>query len=258
MATPQSSSSVLAAGDPPPVTLHNPAGTSRFLLIGDHAGCAIPSRLDELGLPPTERTRHIGWDIGVAGLGVALADLLDAPFMAQTYSRLVIDCNRDPQAADAIPEMSDGTRIPGNIGLDPSATAARVAEIHETYHAAITTLLDARAAAGMATILIALHSCTPVFGGVARPWQVGVLHDAGDTRFALAMLAGLRRLPGVMVGDNEPYRMDGTDHTVPRHCYPRGLPYVELEVRQDEIADAAGHKRWAERLTPLLTAAAAQ
>ena len=253
--TPPSSSSVLAAGDPPPVTQHNLAGPSRFLLIGDHAGNTIASSLGGLGLSEAERNRHIGWDIGIAGLGAALAERLDAAFLGQHYSRLVIDCNRDPGSANAIPDVSDGTLIPGNVGLDEAARAARVAAIHAPYHAAIAATLDTRAAAGRATILIALHSFTPVFGGVARPWHAGVLHDAGDTRFALAVLRGLQREPDLVVGDNEPYRMDGTDHTVPRHAFPRRLPYLELEVRQDLIADAGQQAHWADRLARIFSAA---
>jgi predicted N-formylglutamate amidohydrolase len=247
--TPRSSSKVLAAEDPPPFTFHNPAGSSPFLLIGDHAGNTIGSPLKYLGLNEAERTRHIAWDIGIAGLGRALAQLLDAAFITQTYSRLVIDCNRDPAAAEAVPEVSDGTAIPGNSALDAGARAERAASVHAPYHAAIDAALEARAVAGRQTIFIALHSFTPVFGGVSRPWHVGVLHDAGDTRFAKAVLAALRSEGDLIVGDNEPYRMDGTDHTVPRHCGARRLPYLEIEIRQDLIAAADQQMRWAERLS---------
>ena len=255
---PPSSSNVLAADDPPPITLHNLAALSRFLLIGDHSGCAIPIGLGELGLPEAERRRHIGWDIGVMGLGLRLSALLDAAFVAQTYSRLVIDCNRDPDLPEAVPEVSDGTFVPANAGLSDAARAARAASIHAPYHAEIAGLLDARAARNEQTILIALHSFTPVFAGIARPWHVGVLHDGGDARFSLAMLDQLRRAGDLVVGDNEPYRMDATDYSVPRHCFPRGLPYLELEVRQDLIATEAAQVEWAERLAPLLVAAAAE
>jgi len=253
--TPRSSSKVLAAGDPPPFTVHNPAGSSPFLLIGDHAGNTIGSPLKYLGLNEAERTRHIAWDIGVDGVGRALSTAMDAPYLAQTYSRLVIDCNRDPASPEAIPEVSDGTRVPGNRGLDDADRAERVAAIHTPYHAAIAEVLDARAAAGQPTIFIALHSFTPVFGGVARPWHAGVLHDAGDTRFAQAVLAGLRREGDLVVGDNAPYRMDDTDYTVPRHCHARRLPYLELEIRQDLIAHADQQARWAERLARLFETA---
>jgi predicted N-formylglutamate amidohydrolase len=253
---PRFSSSALAAGDPPPFTRHNLAGLSEFLFIGDHSGLAIPKNLNNLGLPEEELNRHIGWDIGVAGLGRALSRLLDASFLEQTYSRLVIDCNRDPNSPGAVPEVSDGTVIPGNVDLDGAARAARVEAIHAPYHAAIAASLDARAAAGRRTILIALHSFTPALGGVARPWHVGVLHDGGDTGFARAVLARLAAEGDLTVGDNEPYRMDATDYSVPLHCYRRGLPYLELEVRQDLLATAEGQQDLARRLARILTVTA--
>ena len=252
---PQPIGIVLAAGDPPPVTLQNLAGTSPFLLLGDHAGCAIPTTLGDLGLPEDERRRHIGWDIGVAGLGRALSARLDAAWVSQHYSRLVIDCNRDPASPGAMPEVSDGTAIPGNLALSNADRTARIAAIHAPYHHAIAQALDARAA--RPTIVIALHSFTPVFSGVARPWHAGVLHGGGDTSFSHAVLARLAQEANLIVGDNEPYRMDETDHTVPRHCFPRGLAYLELEVRQDLIATPAGEDEWAERLARVFTDAAA-
>jgi predicted N-formylglutamate amidohydrolase len=254
---PQSSSKVLATDDPPPVTSLNIAGTSPFLLLGDHAGCAIPAPLGDLGVPEAERLRHIGWDIGVAGLGRALSGRLDAVFVAQHYSRLAIDCNRDPGSAGAVPEISDGTAIPGNAALSPADRAARVAAIHAPYHRAIAEMLDARAEAAQPTILIALHSFTPVFGGVSRPWHAGVLHGAGNAHFSHAVLARLREEGDLIVGDNEPYRMDETDHTVPRHCFPRDLPYLELELRQDLIATPAQQQDWAARLARVFADAAA-
>lgn len=232
---------LLRAGDPPPVRITNPGGRSSFLLLGDHAGNRVPVALGSLGLGEVELSRHIGWDIGVAGLGRMLAERLDACFIEQVYSRLVIDCNRAPERPDAVPEESDGTRVPGNIGLDEGARVARVDAIHAPYQAAIAEALREWEGA----VLISLHSFTPVMAGIARPWDVGVLHDGGDTGFARALLARLRAVEGLVVGDNEPYRMDATDHTVPRHAYASRRPYAELEVRQDHLADAAGQARWA-------------
>ena len=241
-----------------PVLLSNANGVSSFLLIGDHAGRAIPGDLGDLGIASSELDRHIAYDIGVRGMGERLAERLDAPFLHQAYSRLVIDCNRDPAAPDAMPERSDGTLIPANVDLDAAAQAAREAAIHAPYHGAIAAALDRRHAAGQPTILVSLHSFTPVMNGVARPWQVGVLHDAGATAFAAALLAELRGRGDLTVGDNEPYRMDLVDYTVPRHAFPRRLPYAEIEVRQDLISDAEGEERWADLLATVLRAAAAR
>jgi predicted N-formylglutamate amidohydrolase len=237
---------LLDQDEPEPVAIINPGGGSPFLLVGDHAGNAIPRKLNALGLSAHERDRHIGWDIGVRALGELLAANLDATFVHQRYSRLAIDCNRDPAADDAIPAISDGTRIPGNERLSVSDRQRRIDAIHAPYHTRIAAILAARARDGRATILIALHSFTPVMAGVRRPWHIGVLHSEGDTRFAEAMLGALRGQADITVGDNEPYWMDATDHTVPRHAFPADLPYAELEIRQDLIADS--QQEWAERV----------
>ena len=245
---PENPQAILAADEPPPVAVHNALGGSPFLLLGDHAGRRIPRVLGDLGLSAEDAERHIAWDIGIAGLGVALADRLGATFIHQRYSRLVIDCNRRPGAIDSIPAVSDGTAIAANVALDEADAAARVAAIHRPYQAAIATEIERRAGSGQATILISLHSFTPVMRGVPRPWQVGVLHDAGDARFAVALLAALGEEGDLTVGDNEPYSMDVIDYTIPHHAYPRRLPYAEIEVRQDLLCDESGVAEWCERL----------
>ena len=246
---------MLAADEPPPVITLNPSGISPFLLIGDHAGNAIPRSLDALGVGEADRTRHIAWDIGVAALGERLSAALDAVFIRQHYSRLVIDCNRAPGAPSSIPEVSDGTAIPGNRGLDRSEADERARRIHAPYQQAIAEEIARRGAAGLPTVLIALHSFTPRMNGFDRPWHVGVLHSAGDTRFAQATLAALREDAALVVGDNEPYQMDGTDYTVPRHAFAAGLPYAELETRQDLLSDSDGIGRWCAILRRALEAA---
>jgi predicted N-formylglutamate amidohydrolase len=245
---------LLGKDDPPAVTVTNPQGRSPFLLVGDHAGNAIPKALGTLGISEEDRARHIGWDIGTAALGDLLAAALDAVLVRQTYSRLVIDCNRDPGASDAIPKVSDGSMIPGNEGLDDVERTARVREIHGAYQQAIAAEIARRSAAGMTTVLVSLHSFTPVFGGTARPWHIGILHDSANDGFALGLLRWLREQDDLVVGDNEPYTMDGTDHTVPCHAFP-SLAYVEIEVSQAGLSDARGIAAWASRLDRGLRAA---
>ncbi|HEX8446475.1 MAG TPA: N-formylglutamate amidohydrolase [Sphingomonas sp.] len=249
---------LLSADDPAPVRLENPEGRSPLLLIGDHAGNAIPEKLGDLGVSAADRARHIGWDIGIAGLGAALSRRLDAVWISQAYSRLVIDCNRDP-APDADPNaivsVSDGTPIPANHGLGDADRAARVTEIHAPYQNAIADEIARRTAAGLPTLLVALHSFTPTMAGIVRPWHVGILHDGGNDRLALTALALLRSDPVLTVGDNQPYAMDRIDHSIPRHAFIAGLPYVEFEVRQDLLADTAGIDRWCGILSRTLLAA---
>ncbi|MDO9363042.1 MAG: N-formylglutamate amidohydrolase [Sphingopyxis sp.] len=239
---------LLGKDESAPAQLFNADGRSPFLITGDHAGNAIPRVLGTLGLTEADRARHIAWDIGVRELGMALAKALDAPFIYQRYSRLVIDCNRDPDHAEAAPANADGSPVPGNGMLTADELVARVAAIHAPYHDRIAVELAIRAAAARPTIFLALHSFTPTLAGQARPWHVGVLHDGGDTRFAKALLAALGARPELVVGDNEPYHMDATDYSVPRHAYPRSLPYAEIETRQDFLTCPAGVAQWCETL----------
>jgi predicted N-formylglutamate amidohydrolase len=226
------------------------------VLVCDHAGRATPRSLGRLGLPEAAFDQHIAWDIGALDLARSLSDILDAPLIHQAYSRLVIDCNRAPDHPDAILEVSDGWVIPGNKALTAAQRAARVKEIHTPYHEAIAAVLDARAAAGLSSLLICVHSFTPVMAGRARPWHVGILHGPHSPACD-RLLALLRRETGLVVGDNEPYAMDGTDYTAPTHAWARGADVVEIEVRQDLIADDAGVGAMAEmfgRLLPALVA----
>ena len=248
-------SPLLERDDPSPVTLDNEAGGSVFFLTCEHAGRAFPRRLGRLGLPEAETLRHIAWDIGIGAVGRELSRLLNAAVILQTYSRLVIDCNRDPNVPSSIPEISESTEIPGNHGLDEAERAARVDTIFRPYHNAIAAALDSRAVAGRASALVALHSFTPVFKGVSRPWHVAVLFNR-DPRLAHALAELLRAEGDLMVGENEPYQVtDLTDYTIPVHGERRGLPHVEIEIRQDLITEPAGQGEWAERLGRLLPAA---
>ncbi len=230
---------ILGAGDPAPVSVQNAGAASPFVLVCDHAGRATPLGLKRLGLADAAFEQHIAWDIGALNLARRLSDMLDATLIHQAYSRLVIDCNRAPDHPGAILAVSDGWVIPGNVDLGAADVAARVEAIHAPYHRAIAQALDARAEAMRETLLVCVHSFTPEMAGQRRPWHVGVLHGPNSSACA-ALLDLLRREEGLIVGDNEPYAMDGTDYTAPRHAWARGADVVEIEVRQDLIADDAG------------------
>jgi predicted N-formylglutamate amidohydrolase len=243
---------LLAADEPPPVRVLRPAGGSDLLLTADHAGRRIPRALGMLGLDESECDRHIAWDIGIAAVTEALSDILGATAVLQTYSRLVIDCNRAPEHPTSIPTVSEATQIPGNERLSDVGRTARRQAIFDPYHAAIAALIDRRLAAGRRTVLIAMHSFTPVFRNIARMVQVGVLYHR-DTRLAQIMLDLLRGEGDLVVGDNEPYAItDTSDYTIPVHGEARGLDHVEIEIRQDLIADPAGQADWAKRMAWLL------
>lgn len=249
---------LLAPDEAPPVIERRPDGDSIILFTCDHYGRAVPRALNDLGLPDRELARHIGWDIGIAGVAERLAAALDAHLIAQRYSRLVIDCNRPFRSPGSVPLISEATHIPGNDGLAADAIAARRAEIFAPYHDRIAQALDARAREGRATLLVSLHSFTPVYAGITRPWHVGTLYHR-DRTLAPRLLMALRAEGDLVAGDNEPYAVsDDTDYTIPVHGEARGLPNTGIEIRQDLIADDAGQQEWAERLARILGEIAAE
>jgi predicted N-formylglutamate amidohydrolase len=239
---------LLGSEDVPPVREYNAAGRSPFFLTCDHYGRLIPRALGDLGLPAGELTRHIAWDIGIAGVAEALSKQLDAHLIVQRYSRLVIDCNRPPHVASSIPRISEATVIPGNEGMPPEAAASRRQQIFDPYHRRIDEIIDQRLQAGLPTVLVSLHSFTPVYAGIARPWHIGTLYHR-DVHLPPLLLKLLRSESDLVVGDNEPYAVsDETDYTIPVHGEARGLMNTGIEIRQDLIGDQAGEKVWADRL----------
>jgi predicted N-formylglutamate amidohydrolase len=243
---------LLGHEDVPPILEFNAAGRSPYLLTCDHYGRLIPKRLGDLGLPEPELTRHIAWDIGIAGVAESLSRHLDAHLIAQRYSRLVIDCNRPPDALGSIPRISEATTIPGNEGLAREAAEARRTQFFDPYHRRIAAIIDSRQQAGMPTVLVSLHSFTPVYAGIARPWHIGTLYHR-DTNLPPRLLKLLRAEVDLVVGDNEPYAVsDETDYTIPVHGEARGLMNSGIEIRQDLISDSAGENSWADRLARIL------
>lgn len=250
--------SLLAPDEPAPVTVLREGGASDVFLTADHAGRLIPRSLRQLGVPDAEMARHIAWDIGIEGVTRQLSARLDATAVIQAYSRLVIDCNRDPSWPTAMPAVSEYTPIPGNEHLTEADRSARVAAIFTPYHDRVTALLDARQAAGRRTVLVAMHSYTPSFKGERRDMQVGVLYNK-DVRMAAIMLDLLRAEGDLIVGDNAPYAItEASDYGIPTHGEKRGLSHVEIEIRQDLIADPAGQTAWADRFARLLPLAVAR
>lgn len=240
-----------------PVEVEARDGLSPFFLVCDHAGRLIPRALESLGLFEDQLDRHIAWDIGAAGVARGLAEALGASAVLQRYSRLVIDCNRPLDAADSIVRRSERTDVPGNADVSPPGAEERAQAIFWPYHDEIRARLDRRAAEGRPTVLVAMHSFTPVFLDRARQWHAGVLYNR-DARFARHLLRDLRDEGDLVVGDNEPYAAgDLTDYTIVHHGERRGLLHVEIEIRQDLIADARGQDAWAARLARLLPLALA-
>ena len=235
-------------------TTLRPNGKGRFILFCDHASNHIPAAFDNLGLPAAELDRHIAWDIGAAGITTELSAILDAPAILCGTSRLVIDCNRQLDASDLIPEVSDGTMIPGNRNLSTEQKQRRIADWFEPYHAEIESVIESRRPPHQTAAAISIHSMTPCLAGVARPWQIA-LSSERDRSLTGPMLDLLRRPGDITVGDNQPYDLDpSVDYTIPFHALRRGMPHLQVEFRQDEVREAAGQTWWARRFTEALAA----
>jgi predicted N-formylglutamate amidohydrolase len=246
---------LIASDEPPPVLSRRRNGSSVYVIAVDHASRRIPRCLGRLGLSEVDLDRHIAWDIGALAIAEGVSDALDAPLVAQNYSRLVIDCNRSTDEPTSIPVVSEFTPIPGNVDLPDEQVAARRNEIFEPYHVHLRGLLDERARSGQRTILIVQHSMTNVFMGARREMHAAVLYDR-DRRFAGCLLDALRAQPGLIVGDNEPYSgKQRIGFTSPHHGEMRGIPHVEVEVRQDLISSSVGQAEWIQRMTTALQAA---
>lgn len=235
-----------------PVRVTNRGGRSPLVLVCDHASNFLPPQFGTLGLQKSDLERHIAWDPGAQPVALRMAEALDAVLVESCISRLVIDCNRPLDAPDLISPVSETTNIPGNAALSADERAARVALSWTPFHTAIEEVVSERLDDGRQTLFVSIHSFTPVYKGVARPWHVGVIHD-DDVRLSAPLLAALTTVPGIAVGDNQPYSPDDRVYfTLERHARSRGLPCAMIEIRNDEIADAGGQARWAERLAAIL------
>ncbi|MDH4991050.1 N-formylglutamate amidohydrolase [Aquamicrobium lusatiense] len=234
------------------VRVTNPGGQSPYVFTCDHASNYMPAEIGMLGLSQDDFQRHIAWDPGALAVATLMANALDATLIETCMSRLVIDCNRPLDAHNLIPATSETTTIPGNAGLTPDQRQARVDLAWRPFHNTIAATIEERLAAGRETRLVSVHSYTPVYFGEKRPWHIGIIHDE-DERISAPLLRALNSVAGIRVGANEPYSpADLVYFTLEHHARSRGLACAMIEIRNDEIADAAGQRKWAELLGSLL------
>jgi predicted N-formylglutamate amidohydrolase len=243
---------LIGPGDPAPFVLLNEQAGAPALVVCDHASRAFPRAMGRLGLSEAESWQHVAWDLGAGELARGLSYALEAPAVLAGYSRLVVDCNRRPDDPEAFRRHSDGIAVTGNHDLGEAERRARLGCFHDPYHDTIAALLGGFRARGVSPLFVSVHSYTPAMDGKNRPWHVGVLYDR-DERSARHLLAGLRTVEGLVVGDNEPYsgRHPG-DYTIDHHAEAAGLPNVCIEVRQDQLESPAGVEHWVRLLARLL------
>lgn len=244
--------SLLAEDEPAPVRVLNEQSKSPLVLLCDHASPVIPRAFKELGLDADTLSRHVAWDIGSPEVALQLAKRFDATVVMTTYSRLVVDVNRRPGHATSTPAVSEDVTIPGNQNLTLEHVMERERVFFWPYHNAISATLQGIADSGRTPTLVSLHSFTPVFHGVQRPWDIGVLWHR-DGRIAQPLIAGLRAEQSLCIGDNEPYHAgDPMGYTMPVHGETPGHPHVLIEMRQDRISDVEGIHAMAQTLGGVL------
>lgn len=244
---------LLGASDPPPVFAAEGGGQAPLMVLCEHASNAVPLSLAAFGVDARDMGRHIAWDIGARAVAERVATSIGACAVFSGYSRLVIDCNRPLWSKTLIPEVSDGTEIPGNRGLSWQAIAQRVEEIYLPYHLAVAEARGRFAARGVRPLMLFVHSFTPEMNGVARPWSIGAPHSV-DCSVSRPFVDILRGVGGFEVGDDEPYGFGdySDDYSVVEHAISKGLNHLFLEIRQDEIADEAGVVLWSDRILSTL------
>jgi predicted N-formylglutamate amidohydrolase len=236
------------------VAVENRGGAGGFVIVCDHASNRFPPEFGFLGLSPADLDAHIAWDPGALGVARNLSRLLDAPLVYGTVLRLILDCNRPLDAPDLIAPISESTPIPGNAALVESERRRRIAAIHEPFHRAVDEVVEGRLNAGRATTLIAVHSFTPVYRGVPRPWEIGILFDR-SRRLADVLITGLEA-DGLNVGVNQPYSpADRVYYTLSRHAEARGLDCAMIEIRNDLVRTQDSELEWAERIGRIASAA---
>ena len=237
----------------PMLPFHHVQGSpsSRVILVCDHASAAIPAPLGGLGLCPADLVSHIAWDIGAATVTALLAEALGASAVLAGVSRLVVDCNRPSEHPGWIPEVTCGIPVPGNRGLSDGDIDARERCWYRPYHQAISETVARAVDQSGPPVVLAIHSFTPCLNGQDRPWHAGLLWNR-DPRLAQPMLQRLTAVPGMNVGDNQPYSGRGLNHTLDMHAQKKGYAHLSIEIRQDLIADAGGVTSWATLLAEVL------
>ncbi len=229
---------------------------SKLIIVCDHASNRIPDTEHGLGLPDTQMERHIAYDIGVENVVRHMAANLGVPAILSRFSRLLIDPNRGLDDPTLVMRISDGAVIPGNAKISEQDIQRRISQLYMPYHNALAAMIRHCIEDGYPPVLLSIHSFTPQWKDAVRPWHAGILWDK-DPRFAVPMIEALRGEPGLVVGDNEPYRGYLAGDCMYRHATLGGLSHALLEIRQDLIDDDAGAREWGERLsriTPQLMA----
>ncbi len=222
---------------------------SPILITAEHSGNEVPPELGSLGIDESEFSRHIGYDLGIQSVVHHLHRMSGYPTLLGRYSRLVADMNRPEDSPECIIETSDGTHIPGNTGLTSTARQERIERYYRPFRRAFAELITQASPKR----ILSVHSFTPMLRteGLRRPWHCAILYGP-ETGLASCCIGYLRGISGMIVGDNQPYKLGKGTLMIPRHANGSAIPAVVVEIRQDLIESDADQKKWAEILHGLL------
>ncbi len=216
------------------VEVINPKGNGRFVLVCEHASKFIPDKFDNLGLSVKARESHVAWDPGAFDVAVGLSKILDAPLVTSGISRLIYDCNRPPTAKSSIPERSETFNIKGNTNLNKDEVSERAEKYYFPFRNALSECLGSHSRRVKSSILVTIHTFTPVFHGRERKVDLGIVHDS-DNRMADGMLNALAA-SSMNIERNQPYGpRDGVTHTLKEHGNRRGIASVMIEIKNDLV-----------------------
>ncbi len=230
------------------------AGRSSVVLVCEHASCFMPAEFKNLGVDEVVRKSHVAWDPGALAVAEGMAAMLDGTLVAGQVSRLIYDCNRPPEAPDAMPDRSEVFDIPGNAGLSAAERDRRVAVVYRPFQ----TALQSAIASLQSPVVVTIHSFTPVYKGENRATEIGVLHDV-DSRLADAMLDLAPHFTDANVQRNQPYGPEnGVTHTLREHAVEAGHLNVMLEIRNDLIDTAPQQEAMAKLLAVWVARASSQ
>ena len=213
-----------------------------ILITCEHAGNAVPAEYAAwLRGAEAALAGHRGWDPGALEVAVVLARSTGAPLASVATTRLLVDANRSP----GHPKLySEFTRQ-----LPRQAREALRAALHTPHWGRVEGLVGGFLAGGGTVLHVGCHSFTPVFDGVARTADIGLLYDPrreAEKTLCSAWLQAITDLePGLRVRRNYPYRgvADGLCTALRRKYGPRYMG-VELEVNQR--FPLVGGERWLE------------
>jgi predicted N-formylglutamate amidohydrolase len=160
-----------------------------------------------------------GWDPGAWTLAQFFASSLNAPLQGCGSSRLLIEANRSEVSPELFSKFSKK--------LLPEQKEKLYREIYKPYRNQLQGTIEA---SKKPVLHLSIHSFTPIWSGVERKVDIGILFDPdnkSEAEFSHQFKDALEKhLPDLKIRFNEPYR--GTDDGITtwlRNLYPKNRLY---------------------------------